>query len=125
MAKKKDIDFIPNLGLTETRRDQLKKRDWSKPLQHAKTSDQYTTQDCEQNQFSGIRINKLSNMVEIWCLGKKLLERNYQQVANNPGLLATMHEEAFNTTGTVLEIELEQKRVVQRTEPRLVKGKKY
>jgi len=128
MAKrKKDTGIIPGLGITEERRDQLKKRDWSGPLKHAATSEQYTTQDCINKLFSGIRINKMTNMVEIWCFGEKRVERNYQKVANNPAILATMHEEAFATVGTVLEIEVDKKRVIQTNSdaPRLVKGKRY
>lgn len=112
--KKRDIDFIPKLGITETRRDQLAKRDWSKRLEHPEPADNWTSAECEEKKFSGIRINKLNGRTEIWCVGMLKVSRNTQQVANNPGLLATMHEEAFATRGTVLEIELDKKRVMQR-----------
>ena len=65
----------------------------------------YTTQDCIDNRWSGLRVNLLNGRTEIWALGKMLVDGNTQQLAGNPGLLANMYEEAFATWGTVVEVD--------------------
>lgn len=119
--RRRDTGFIPGLGITEAERDRLRKRDWTKPQIHAPTHDNWTSAECEEKKFSGIRINRLNGMTEIWIHGEMRVARKTQDVGNNPSILATMHEEACATVGTVLDIELNQKRVRVIQEP---KGKR-
>lgn len=66
-----------------------------------------TTKELEDNHFSGYRLNEFTNQIELWCNGKILVKRNAQVAAANPGILAEMHEEAFHTIGSIVEVELQ------------------
>lgn len=66
---------------------------------------QFTTQDCIDQKWSGIRVNKLNGMTELWVAGEKRVENNTQLLAGNPGLLANMYEEAFATWGSLVEVD--------------------
>lgn len=116
--RSKDTGIIPNLGITEEKRDSLRKRDWSKRQAHPEPCDNWTTKECEEKKFSGIRLNRLNGDTEIWCVGELRVRRKTQDVGNNPSILATMHEEAFGTVGTILDIELNTKRIFTQREVR-------
>lgn len=98
--------------------ENLKKRDWTKPsdklgkpdspwpvTKEGKSYEGLTTKELEAANFSGFTINEFTNDVELWLLGRMLERETCQRVAANPSLLATMHERAFHTTGTIIEIE--------------------
>lgn len=116
MGKKRDIDFIPNLGLTETRRDELRKRFGKnrRVPDKVNTADSWTTKECEEKRFSGIRVNRLNGMTEIWAAGKIMAQANTQRIGRNPQLLATLMEEAFSTNGSIVEIDVVKGRVVRK-----------
>lgn len=114
MAAKKDTGIIPELGITEERRDELAKRDWTKPAAKPEENpDNYTTKDCIEKQFSGIRVNKMNGMTEMWVVGQMRSERKTDKVAANPALLADMHEEAFNTVGSIASAAIPRKHVMK------------
>ncbi len=111
MAKRRDIDFIPSLGISETQRDRLKKRDWSKRVAHPEPCDNWTTNECIEKKFSGIRLNRLNGQTEIWCLGEMRQSRRTIEVGRNPSILADMHEAAFGTVGTILDIDVNVRKI--------------
>lgn len=112
--KPKDTGIIPELGITEEMRDSLAKRDWSKPDPKNDPSllpANWTTTECERKKFSGIRVNKLNGMTEIWAVGKILKEAQTEWVSKDPARLASMLEEAFQTNGSILEIDVPVKHI--------------
>ena len=109
--RKRDIGRIPALGITEAKRDELQKRDWTKPKDRVETPDDWTTKDCEEKRYSGYRNNTFTGMIELWVAGKIRAQRHSQDVERNPHLVATMHEEAFATVGSVVELDVEIKKV--------------
>lgn len=112
MAKKqRDTGFIPSLGISEEQRDRLRKRDWTQRQKHIEPHDNWTTAECIEKRFSGIRINRMNGQTEMWMLGEMRISRKTQDVGRNPALLASMHEEAYGTVGTILDIDVSVKRV--------------
>lgn len=113
--KKRDTGVIPRLGLTEERRDELNKRDWTKPNQEAIAANPntWTTIECKEKQFSGIRVNRVNGMTEIWAAGRMLKDAKTTYIGNDPARLATLMEEAF-AIGSVVEIDAPVKRLPRR-----------
>jgi hypothetical protein len=115
MAKRKqprDTGIIPSMGLTEQKRDELMKRDWREPPK--KRNDEpanWTTRECADKRFSGIRINKLSRRTEMWANGKMLADESTSVLEKDPGKLASLHERAFLTTGTLVSVDVTVKRM--------------
>jgi hypothetical protein len=116
-TKKKDtgiarIDAKMSTGATVSFPMQESTRDILNKLQgRAKPSTSFdpnkaTTKELEDNHFSGYRLNSFVNQIELWCYGKVLVKRNADLAAKNPGVLAEMHEEAFNTIGSIVQVEL-------------------
>lgn len=99
-----DTGIIPGLGLHEEFRDRLAKRDWTKPsrIEDPNNPDTWTTAQCVTRQFSGFRIYHLTREVELWVLGYIKTRVPVERVERNPSLLATMHEEVFQTGGTLI-----------------------
>lgn len=108
---KRDRDFIPALLISETERDRLRKRDWTKRVNTETPEDLWTTADCVENRFSGIRINRVNGDTEIWAVGKLLIRRKTQDVGRNPHILASMLEEAFASNGTILDIDVKIRKI--------------
>lgn len=105
--RKKDTGIIPELGITEEMRDRLRKRDWSGPLKNRPIhADNWTTKECEEKKFSGIRVNRLNGMTEIWIRGQMRVHGKTTYVAKNPGHIATMMEIATESAGHLVEIEV-------------------
>lgn len=106
MTKKDDgIAKLSNgLLIPEETRDKLIKHDWSKPRNLGWNPDNATSKELEEKRWSGYRHNVFTNDYELWVVGKIAAKRNFDAVAANPRLMAEMHEEAFATAGTVLEI---------------------
>lgn len=67
---------------------------------------QYTTAELEANRYSGYRVNHLAGKFEIWCLGHVAASERISRVMKNPGIIADLHEKAFSTNGTVVELDL-------------------
>lgn len=110
--RKRDIGRIPALGITEEKRDQLAKRDWTKPKDRDPNNpDDWTTKDCEIRKYSGFRNNSFTGMIELWVKGVIRVQKRASDVERNPHLVATMHEEAFATVGSVVELDVEVKRL--------------
>lgn len=106
----KDTGIIPELGITEEMRDQLRKHDWTKPRpQDASNPDTWTTRECQEKRFSGYRKNDITMMFELWILGRIAVEKPLLKVASNPQLIAEMHEEAFATIGSIAAIDIKHK----------------
>jgi hypothetical protein len=128
--RKRDIGRIPELGITEAHRDQLAKRDWTKPKDRdPNNTDDWTTKDCEEKKYSGYRNNSFTGMIELWVAGVIKVQKRAADVENNPHLVATMHEEAFATVGSIVELDVEVKKVPykhrqQITAPQFGYGKK-
>lgn len=93
--------------IPEELRDRLSKRDWtSKPTTGpAWNPDNATTKELEEHQFSGYRVNIFTQDVELWCVGRLMEKEKLSRIQAKPSLLATMHEKAFQTNGTVLEVD--------------------
>lgn len=106
MAKKDDGIAVLSNGLLipEAIRDELLKHDWSTPRNKKEGFDpnNATTKDLELNQFSGYRVNVFTHDLELWCLGQMKVRRRLDDCT--PQVMATMHEEAFMTTGTVISV---------------------
>jgi hypothetical protein len=100
----KDTGIVTNLGLREDVRDQLAKRDWSRPSVSYDPNhpDNWTTAQCVANRFSGFRIHGFTREVELWVVGVLKVSMPLEQISHNPSLLATMHEEVFQTGGTFI-----------------------
>jgi hypothetical protein len=122
MSKKIDDGFIPELGVTEYQRDLLSKRDWSKPqrTQDPNHPDNWSTAKCIEEKFSGFRVYHLTQEVELWVLGYIKARVKIDIIAKDPGVLATMHENVFQTGGTLIEldhpIENPSKKIITKTE---------
>lgn len=114
MSKDDGIAKLPNgLLIPEALRDQLVKQDWSKPRRTADFDpNQATTKDLELKRWSGFRVNVFTNEVELWCLGRIATRRNLQGFT--PKDMAEMHEEAFSTTGTVVQVPVQVNRKQRR-----------
>ncbi len=67
---------------------------------------QYTAAELEANRYSGYRVNHLAGKFEVWCLGRVAASERISRVMTNPGIIADLHEKAFSTTGTVIEVDL-------------------
>jgi len=119
-TKKKDIGIakvdakmstgeVKSFQMDEAVRDALNKLQGrpSSYKSHNFDPNKATTKELENNHFSGYRHNVFVNQIELWCYGKVLAKRNAQSAANNPGILAEMHEEAFHTVGSIVAVELE------------------
>lgn len=117
MAKDDGIAKLKNgLLISEETRDALLKHNWQEPRNKTVGFDpnQATTRELEDHRFSGFRVNVFTNDVELWCLGRIAVRKNMSEVERDPGVLAAMHEEAFSTTGTVIEVPMKLKRVQRR-----------
>jgi len=95
--------------ISEETRDALQKHHWQGPrtqidLNHP---DNWTTKECMDKRFTGIRFNKLRNFVEIWVMGN--LEEDCHASVCTEGKLASMHERVFATGGTLLEVNMPRK----------------
>lgn len=66
----------------------------------------YTTEELERNRYSGYRLNALKGTFEIWVLGRVAISERASRVQRNPALIADMHERAFATTGSIVEVEI-------------------
>lgn len=107
---KKDDGRIPELGITEEMRDQLAKRDWTKPAKDPKDNpNNWTTKECEEKRFSGFRLNELSGTFELWMVGRIVATRRELDVANNPALMADMIEEGCATNGSFVTTDAQMK----------------
>lgn len=106
---KKDTGIVKLKGgypIAEELRDSLQKRDWSHaPTIASKDKDPstWTTQECIDFKFNGIRLNQLSQYVEFWILGHK--EGQIHRMDCTPEKFASMHEEIFATNGTLLVMD--------------------
>jgi hypothetical protein len=107
IAKLKNGILIP-----ESVRDELLKHNWQerRNTQAGYNPNTATTKELEQHGFSGFRVNVFTNDVELWCLGRIGTRRNMGDVERNPSVLASMHEEVFATSGTVIEIPMQIKK---------------
>lgn len=90
--------------MEEAVRDALNKTR-GRPRPPAFDANKATTQELENMKYSGYRINHFTNEMELWIVGKVAVRKNATVVANNPGLLAAMHEEAFATVGSIISID--------------------
>lgn len=111
MAKDNGIAKLPNnVIIPEELRDALAKHDWTGPrnLQDKTGFDpnRATTKELEQHQFSGFRVNAFTGNVELWCVGRMMGSRGCDKVAKDPRVLAELHEEVFQTAGTVIEVPM-------------------
>ena len=106
VKKKKDTGIIPELGITESKRDELQKRDWTHAPEPVKrfNADMATTQELVDARWSGIRVNHLNGMTEIWAAGRMLADEKTDKIAANPSYLANLHERAFSTNGTIVDV---------------------
>lgn len=89
------------LRIREELRDQLEAHDWTKPRNPGTIQ---TTDDLVRMEFSGFRVNVFTGDVELWCIGRVAARERCIDVTKNPGLLATMHERAFATVGTIVAL---------------------
>lgn len=99
-------DRIPELGISETLRDELRKRDWSKPSTKPDNPDTFTSRECAEKKFSGFRINPLTLDVELWIVGRVLSTRRLRTIQQNPGELGSMIEESCATNGSLIEADV-------------------
>lgn len=88
--------------IREETRDVLAAQDWSKPRNLAVIA---TSQELKYRGWSGIRHNTFTNDIEIWLLGRIAARENYNRILTNPELVATLHEKAFSTVGSILVID--------------------
>lgn len=102
-----DTGFISVLGIPEAQRDELAKRDWTKPqvTTDPNDPDNWSTAECVSRSFSGYRIYHLTQEVELWVVGYIKARVKLDLVRKDPGILATMHEEVFATAGTLIETD--------------------
>jgi len=84
--------------------------------------DNMTTQELEQHQFSGFRLNHLSNRIELWVLGMIACSERADRAARDPRVLANMHEKVFATKGSIIEMDINH---VQGVIEREFKGRKF
>lgn len=118
LKRRKDTGILPN-GMQESERDRLSKRDWTKPAAKPEHNpDNWTTADCVKAKFSGIRVNRLNGMTEIWITGEVRARGKTKVVGNNPNLLATMMEEATQTVGSIIEIDVKHGKPIRSKVPR-------
>lgn len=110
MAKDNGIAKLPNnVIIPEELRDALAKHDWTGPRNLGKNTfdaNCATTKELEEAQWSGFRVNTFTSNVELWCVGRIMGTRKAEDVARNPNVLAELHEEVFQTTGTVVQIPM-------------------
>jgi hypothetical protein len=102
---------VTKLKIEEAVRDALQKHDFSAgPRRKADPNfvdySKMSTAELERAEWSGIRQNDFTMNVELWVLGRIAVKRSYIEIARNPACLATMHEEAFKTTGTVIQTDV-------------------
>lgn len=103
---------IKSFPLREEIRDILNKRPHpsdSKPtinIQIPVDSSRMTTQELEAGNYSGYRVNHLKGTFEIWVLGRVAVSERASRVQKNPGIIADMHERAFSTTGSVVDVDV-------------------
>lgn len=95
---------IKQFRIAEETRDALNKLSQKTP-EKGFDFDNATAKELEDIQFSGFRLNKLSNELELWALGRILSRRNAQLATSNPGIIAQMHEEAFHTVGSIVTVD--------------------
>lgn len=99
--------IIPEIGITEARRDELAKRDFSGPKKrtiHERHPDTLTTKELEETRFSGVRYNHYNNRCEVWVDGRVHASAAADKVARDPTILAEMHERVFMTSGSLVDI---------------------
>lgn len=99
---------VPELGISETRRDELSKRDFSGPRKltlQEKDPNTLDTKELKEIRFSGIRNNNWTNMCEIWVDGRVMASADASKVVRDPSILAEMHERVFQTAGSLVDIE--------------------
>lgn len=65
-----------------------------------------TSQQCEQLDYSGYRMNKLKDTFEIWILGRVVESERASRIRADPSIIATMHERAFATIGSIVDVDL-------------------
>lgn len=110
MKKDDGIARLPNgVLIPEEVRDRLVK-EYSSPKTPTVKFDpsQATTKDLQDHDFSGYRVNQFTQDLELWCVGKMMVRRKL--IECTPEVMATMHEEAFSTSGTVVQVPLGGKR---------------
>jgi len=98
---------IKSFPLDEAVRDALNKLQGRPARRLGFDPNNVTTKELEDNHFSGYRLNSFVNRIELWCDGKVLSQRDATRAANNPGILAEMHEEAFHTVGSIVEVDVQ------------------
>lgn len=123
MSKKKDtgIATLANgVQLPEATRDLLLKHNWQEPRRKQEGFDpnSCTTAELKEHKFSGFRVNVFTQDLELWCLGDMVTRRRARDCT--PGVVASMHEEAFATAGSIIEFDLdeEDKRRLRRKQAR-------
>ena len=65
-----------------------------------------STQQCEEMQYSGYRMNQLKDTFEIWILGRVVESERASRIRANPAVIADMHERAFATVGSIVDVDL-------------------
>ena len=93
--RKRDLGILPN-GMREELRDQLAKRDWSKaPDRNKQDPNHMTTAELKEARWSGYRVNKIMNHLEIWILGDLRVIITDAMYSANPNIIAEKTEELF------------------------------
>lgn len=102
-----------NFPLKEAVRDAFNKRPHPSERKHQENvpvdASRMTTQELEAGNYSGYRVNHLKGTFEIWCIGRVAASERIDRVKKNPGVIADMHERAFSTAGSIVNVDLEVK----------------
>ena len=68
--------------------------------------DRMSTQELEACKFSGFRLNEIARRIELWVGGMIACTEPAGKAARNPAVLADMHERAFATIGSLVDVDL-------------------
>ena len=91
------------LKIKEELRDELQRHHWQGPRREPEK--ELTTVECEREKFSGFRANIILQRMELWVLGRIVDQCSLSECT--PNRMATMHEKAFATKGTLVDVPME------------------
>lgn len=107
-------NIVPELGISEERRDKIrkylidlgKKKTTTPPPQGQikGNPDELTYAELRDVRWSGYRHNKFTSSIELWVDGKMMGSKKVDKPEHAPYIIATLHEEVFLTVGTLAEV---------------------
>lgn len=104
--KRRDTGYDHILKIPEEQRDALAKIDFSKPRRDpALNPETWTTKDFESHRWSGLRHNIMTDMIEVWVVGKNKGQLPASEVALYPERLSDFLSHVFQTP-IIIEMDI-------------------